>query len=116
MFPAKVRSLQTCDFRPVANSRLLYKVFAYLLLGRFAASLEICQPEEQHGFRPNRRLEEHLLTANMFLDKATQVQIPVWIVSLELSKAFDRVLAGTLGGSACTRHLGPFDLDFAKNV
>ena len=27
----------------------------------------------------------------MFLDKAMQAQIPVWIVSLDLSKAFDRV-------------------------
>ena len=32
--------------------------------------LEAKQPEEQHGFRPGRRLEEHLLTANLLLDKA----------------------------------------------
>ena len=53
--------------------------------------MEAGQPEEQHGFRPGRRLEEHLVTANLVLDKADAVGIPVWIISLDLSKAFDRV-------------------------
>ena len=53
--------------------------------------LEDHQPEEQHGFRRGKRIEEHLLTANAFLDKTLAVGIPVWVVSLDLSKAFDRV-------------------------
>ena len=40
---------------------------------------------------PGRRLEEHLVTANLVLDKADAVGLPVWIISLDLSKAFDRV-------------------------
>ena len=32
--------------------------------------LEAKQPEERHSFRPGRRLEEYLLTANLLLDKA----------------------------------------------
>ena len=42
------------------------------------------------------RLEEHLLTANLLLDKAAAAGITVWIVSLDLSKAFDRVHWPTL--------------------
>ena len=53
-------------------------------------------PEEQHGFRAGRRLEEHLLTANMFLHKTLAANIPVWVLSLDLSKAFDRVDWGAL--------------------
>ena len=34
------------------------------------AALEHRQPEELHGFRSNRRIEEHLLTANLVIDKA----------------------------------------------
>ena len=49
------------------------------------------QPEEQHGFRKHRRMDEHLLTATLFLDKAWDKGIPVWIVSLDLSKVFDWV-------------------------
>ena len=91
MLPKKTKPLQPADFRPIANIRLLYKTFAYLLLGRLEQFLEAGQPEEQHGFRPGRRLEEHLVTANLVLDKADAVGIPVWIISLDLSKAFDRV-------------------------
>ena len=62
-----------------------------MILVRIEASLEAHQPEEQHGFRKHRRMDEHLLTATLFLDKAWDKGIPVWIVSLDLSKAFDRV-------------------------
>ena len=55
------------------------------------ALLEAHQPEEQHGFRKHRRMDEHLLTATLFLDKAWDKGMPVWIVSLDVSKAFDRV-------------------------
>ena len=63
----------------------------FCILGRMEAPLEHCQPEEQHGFRSNRRTEEHLLTANMVIDKTLLGNTPLWIVSLDLSKAFDRV-------------------------
>ena len=90
MLPKKLRAKQVTDFRPIANLRLLYKVFAYLLLGRLEHVLDAQQPEEQHGFRAGRRLEEHLLSANILLDKAQATGFPVWIISLDLSKAFDR--------------------------
>ena len=67
-----------------------------LRLGRSEHTLDTYQPEEQHGFRSKYRFEEHLLTANLFLDKATAHGIPVWLVSLDLSKAFDRVHWPTL--------------------
>ena len=44
----------------------------------------------RHGFRKHPRIEEHLLTSMFFLDKAWDKGIPVWIVSLDLSKAFAR--------------------------
>ena len=79
------------DFRPIASLRLLYKIFAYLMLGRMEKTLENSQPEEQHGFRKQRRIEEHLLTANLCLQKTLAANIPLWIISLDLSKAFDKV-------------------------
>ena len=57
------------DFRPIASVRLFYQIFAYMILHRIEPCLDSHQPEEQHGFRAGRRLEEHLLTANLFLDK-----------------------------------------------
>ena len=69
MLPKKVRPTQATDFRPIANIRLFYKVFACLVLERIELQLDDHQPEEQHGFRRGKRIEEHLLTANAFLDK-----------------------------------------------
>ena len=52
---------------------------------------DVPQPEEQHGFRKGHGIEEHLLTANLVVDKLLAVSTPIWIVSLDLSKAFDRL-------------------------
>ena len=60
------------------------------MLGRIEATLDAGQPEEQHGFRAGKRIEEHLHTTNLVLDKTLALDVPVWIVSLDLSKAFDK--------------------------
>ena len=44
MMPKKLHSTQTSDFRPIANIRLFYKVFAYMLLPRIENILELEQP------------------------------------------------------------------------
>ena len=38
-----------------------------------------------------RRPEEHLVKPNLVLRKVDAIRIPVWIISLDLSRAFDRV-------------------------
>ena len=67
MLPKTLLSIQTNDFRPIANIRLFYRVFAYMFLARIENILQLEQPEEQHGFRPGRRIEG----TNILLDKAT---------------------------------------------
>ena len=91
MLAKKVKATHASDFRPIAIVWLLYKVFAYLVLGRTEDCLEQQQPQEQHGFRTGYRIEEHLGSANLFLDKAAAHDMPVWVVSLDLSKEIDRV-------------------------
>ena len=91
MIPKSSSSKTPGDFRPIASLRLLYKLFAYLLLGRLENLLDASQPEEQHGFRSDRRIEEHLLTASLVMEKTLAANLPLWILSLDLSKAFDRV-------------------------
>ena len=41
-------------------------------------------------------MEEHLLTANLVVDKSRASNVPLWILSLDLSKAFDRIDWGAL--------------------
>ena len=64
------------DYRPIVTLRLLCKTFSYLVLSRIEGILEAGQPEKQHGFRQNRRLEEHLLTTNMIIDTFRAVGLP----------------------------------------
>ena len=53
--------------------------------------------------------EEHLLTSNVTLDKTLEMDQPLWIICLDLSKAFDWVSWGSLwqaaGGHGVTQHL-----------
>lgn len=91
MLPKTMRAKVPSEYRPIATIRLFYKLFAYMILGRVEAQLETHQPEEQHGFRGGRRVEEHLVTTHLVLDKLSSANVPIWIVSLDLSKAFDRV-------------------------
>ena len=109
MLPKTAKATTVTDYRPIASSRLLYKCFSYLVLGRIEVQLEAAQPEEQHAFRGDRRLEEHLLSADIFIDKTRERNIPIWIVSLDLSKAFDRVswpaLWEALRGHGLSEHI-----------
>ena len=75
----------------VHTNYMLYKAFAFMILGRIEALPEGHQLEERHSFRKHRRIDEHLPSATLFLDKAWDKGIPVWIVSLILSKALNRV-------------------------
>ena len=60
MIAKKKQAMLVSDFRAIARIRLLYKIFSYMILARIEPVLEEAQPEEQHGFRPGRRLEEQL--------------------------------------------------------
>ena len=91
MLPKTIRAKVPSEYCPIATIRLFYKLFAYMILGRVETQLETHQPEEQHGFRGGRRVEEHLVTTRLVLDKLSNADVPIWIVSLDLSKAFDRV-------------------------
>ena len=88
---AKKKAVTTLEFKPISNARMMYKLFARMVPGRVENVLDAAQPEEQHGFRPERRIEEHLVTANLVLDKTLAANILLWIVSVDFSKAFDRV-------------------------
>ena len=52
--------------------------------------LDTHQPEKQHGSRGGTRVEEHLVTTHLVLHTFPKVNVPIWITSEHLSKAFGR--------------------------
>jgi len=50
MLPKKTRAKLVTDFRPIANIRLFYKVFAYMILAQVGQSYEKFQLEAEHSF------------------------------------------------------------------
>ena len=66
------------------------------LLGRLEHLVEAGQPEEQHRLRPGRRLEGHLVTANLMLDKTDAVGIIAWICRRRLTECMGMHCGGLL--------------------
>ena len=82
-----------------------------MILGRREAQLESTQPEEQHGFPSGRRVDEHLVTTQVLLDKLLRANVPIWITGLDLSKAFDRVSWPALWRALSQQALSNLGLD-----
>ena len=93
ILPKTLKPRTTMDFRLIASIRLLYtyNLCIYMIFCRIEGTLETNHLEEQHGFRSTRRIEEHLLTFNVILNKTLEMEQPLWIIGPAPSKAFDRV-------------------------
>ena len=78
-------------WRPVAVLSITYKIMARLLYSRLRSQLDGCQSEEQYGFRASRSTSHALIVMESVVAKSIEYGTPVWVVSVDLRKAFDRV-------------------------
>ena len=62
-----------------------------MLYNRLLPVLEKHQSFDQFGFRPQIRLEDALLVVETVISKCNEFQIPLYLASLDLKKAFDRI-------------------------
>ena len=79
------------NWRPIAILRITYKMMARLIFGRLSSGLDLHQSEDQFGFRTKRSCTHALLAFELVLSKGIEYDIPLWIVSIDLKKVFDRV-------------------------
>lgn len=99
------------DFHPIANIRLLRKTFAYLVLNRAKRIWSYRSQKNNAASEATEGLtEEHLLTANMVVNKTLLAGVLLWLTSLDLAKAFDQVrwdaLWTALRGQGVSDHVG----------
>ena len=79
------------NWRPIAILPILYKAFARLLYNRISPPLLSAQSWDQHAFTSGIRIEDALVCAEMAIEYALEFNSPLWIMSMDLRKAFDTV-------------------------
>ena len=79
------------NWRPIANLQTTYRILARLVYNRIRVGLDIHQSEDQFGSCRKRSCVHALMVMESMISKGIEFNIPVWIISIDLKKAFDRV-------------------------
>ena len=79
------------NWRPIAILPIFYKIFSRMLYHRLLPQLDSQQNFDQCGFRPGVRIEDALFVAETLISKTPEWNLPLWMASFGLKKAFDRV-------------------------
>ena len=91
MLPKPGDASKASNWRPIAVQRILYKILAKMLLSRISPRLEAAQGKDQCAYRPGFGADEALHCVEHMVGFAHAFKQDLWIVSLDLSKAFDKV-------------------------
>ena len=91
MLPKPGDASKASNWRPIAVQRILYKILAKMLLSRISPRLEAAQGKDQCAYRPGFGADEALHCVEHMVGFAQAFNQDLWIVSLDLSKAFDKV-------------------------
>ena len=62
-----------------------------MVYNRIAHTLFSWQSEEQHAFTPDKRIEDALLYAEVVTEYSLEFNVPLWLLSMDLRKAFDTI-------------------------
>ena len=79
------------NWRPIAILSITYKIFARVIYNRIRRDLDAHQSEDQFVFRHARSTLQALAVLVSLLSKGIEWHVPVWVVSIDLKKVFDRV-------------------------
>ena len=79
------------NYRPIAIIPVMCKLVCGLILNRIKGELDALQPVEQTGFRPNFSCSDAVHTLRVVAEKTEEWGESLWVASLDLEKAFDKV-------------------------
>ena len=91
MLPKTGDLKQVQNLTPIAVLSISYKIFDRLLYHRLRAILDKEQSPDQVGFRKEMLAEDAFLVLESICGKSLEWKQPLWCVSLDLSKDFDRL-------------------------
>ena len=87
---------QCGNYRGISLLSIPGKVFARILLNRLNAHAETFLPEAQCGFRPGRGTIDMVFSLKQIQEKCVEQNMPLYIVFVDFTKAFDTVHRETL--------------------
>ena len=87
------------NYTPICSLPVLCKLFATVLYARLAPSLHKIQPPDQGGFRPNHRTDDHLMVYRVLEQRCREWGVPLYISTIDFTKAFDRIKHSALWNS-----------------
>ena len=79
------------NVRPICILPALYQLFSTLLYIRLHPKFDLCQPADQGGFRRSHQTVDHLMVYRMLEQRCREWCIPMFISTIDFTKAFDRV-------------------------
>ena len=92
LLPKTCNLKEPANWRPIAILNVSYKLMARMVYNRLHMTLEKHQPDEQFGFRPKRSTTDALLILEHVVGTSVKCNADLWFASLDLRKAFDRIL------------------------
>ena len=63
---------------------------------RLKNNVDFEQSDDQYGFRPKRQITDVFAILENLIGKSNEWNLPLWMASLDLNKAFDRIELGPL--------------------
>ena len=91
----------TTNYRPIAILPVLYRIFSRMFYWRLRDKLDMFQADDQAGFRAGIRIEDAICTAESLLSASSEFGLDLWICSLDLKKAFDRIEHFSIFSALC---------------
>jgi hypothetical protein len=87
----------TCDdYRPIAITDFIYKLFSYIIYNRLLPQLEPFLLDEQRGFRPNRGTGDAIFTLQRLAEECRRKGEKIYVAFLDIRQAYDSVPQETM--------------------
>ena len=96
MIPKSGDLQNPANWRPIAILPILYKIFPRMIYHRLHPILDRHQSNDQFGFRPACRIDDAFIVLENMIGKSIEFNTPLWMASIDLRKAFDRIQYGPL--------------------
>ena len=104
------------NYRPICSLPELYKLFATALYAPLAPSLHKVQPPDQGGFRPNHQTVDHLMVYKILDQRCREWGVPLYISTIDFTKAFDRIKHSALWSSLKYYGVGPSYVELVQRL